>query len=158
MRRDSKESLRDLWRIPALDTLEKALDVLREGVADRKILVISNITDHPSNSTRVRMRDLGRLAASAVDMAVFVNKYGHYAKQTAIEYGMEENRVFHFAELRQASIFLKENLRSGDLILLRGRVSDHMERIYLSQFSEISCMKKNCDLRRYCDFCEKLKG
>jgi UDP-N-acetylmuramyl pentapeptide synthase len=101
------------------------------------------------------MRDLGRLAASAADMAVFVNQYGHYAKKTAIEYGMEKEKVFHFTELQQASIFLKENLRSGDLVLLRGRLSDHMERIYLSQFSEICCVKKSCSLRKPCDFCEK---
>jgi UDP-N-acetylmuramoyl-tripeptide--D-alanyl-D-alanine ligase len=142
----------------SLDTLEKALDVLREGIANRKILVISNVTDHSSNNTRIRMRDLGRLAASAADMAVFINKYGHYAKKTAMEYGMEEKNVFHFTEFRQASIFLKENLRSGDLVLLKGRLSDHMERIYLSQLSEISCVKQVCDLRTCCDLCEKLKG
>jgi UDP-N-acetylmuramoyl-tripeptide--D-alanyl-D-alanine ligase len=142
----------------SLDALEKALDVLREGMADRKILVISNVTNHPSKRTRERLSDLGALAAGAADIAVFVNKYGRYARKAAIEHGMDANAVFLFTEFRQASTFLKENLRSGDLVLLKGRKSDHMERVYLSQFGEIGCVKKSCNLRRCCDFCGELKG
>jgi UDP-N-acetylmuramoyl-tripeptide--D-alanyl-D-alanine ligase len=141
----------------SLETLEKALDVVREGSAGRKILVMSNVSDHPDNS-RVRMRHVGRLAAGVVDVAVFIDKYGNFARKEAIQCGMDEKNVFHFAAFQEASVFLKENLRSGDLVLLKGRSSDHLERVYLSQFCEIHCGKKSCSLKRYCDFCEELKG
>ncbi|OGU77839.1 MAG: hypothetical protein A2V93_06770 [Ignavibacteria bacterium RBG_16_34_14] len=140
----------------ASDTLQAAFRVLKESNAKRRVLVMSNVSDSRENS-RVRFKKLGRTAPQISDLAIFISEYGHYAVKTAIAAGMSPECVKSFIDLKTATLYLKSEFREGDLILLKGRSSDHLSRIFFAQFGEIKCWKNKCTKRMLCDLCEELQ-
>ena len=53
---------------------------------------------------------------------------------------------------------LKESLRPGDLVLLRGRRVDHLARIYHALIEDVTCWRNRCDLRIDCGDCPRLNA
>ena len=147
--------LRDEWN-GALDTLVPALRVLQESDAARRVLVFSNLSDS-RESSRNRARLLGRHAAQIAGLAVFIGEHARNAVKEAVALGMKPDCVRAFADLREAALYLKSELRQGDLVLLKGRSSDHLSRIFFAQFGAIGCWKEKCSRRYVCDLCEDLR-
>jgi UDP-N-acetylmuramoyl-tripeptide--D-alanyl-D-alanine ligase len=143
----------------SVDTLKAALQVLEESEAKRRVLVMSDVTDwyKESNRTRVRVKELGRIAARAADLVVFVGEHAHYGVKAAISSGIKPEFARNFVDLYRAADYLKSELRGGDLVLLRGRATDHLSRIFFAQFGTIGCWKTKCKKRILCDHCEKLE-
>ena len=48
-------------------------------------------------------------------------------------------------------------LREGDLVLLKGRTTDHLSRVFFAQFGPIGCWKTVCHKTINCDFCDELR-
>ncbi|HSP88504.1 MAG TPA: UDP-N-acetylmuramoyl-tripeptide--D-alanyl-D-alanine ligase [Ignavibacteriaceae bacterium] len=140
----------------AFDTLTAAFQVLKEANVKRRVLVMSNVSDSKENS-RVRFKKLGRIAPQISDLAIFISEYGHYAVKTATEAGMSPDCVKSFIDLKTANNYLKSEFRDGDLILLKGRSSDHLSRIFFGQHGEINCWKNKCVKMMLCDLCDELK-
>jgi len=130
----------------SFDTLPASLKVLKDAKAARRILVISNIADSSENS-RNRYRSIGKLASQISDFAIFIGKDGRYSVKTAIESGMKKENVIHFNELFSAAEYIKTEFSKGDLILLKGRSTDHLSRILFAQFGTIGCWKTKCKKR-----------
>jgi UDP-N-acetylmuramyl pentapeptide synthase len=137
------------------DTLEAMLEVLRNASATRRGLVFSDQSDS-KRSPRKRLRTIGRLAAELCDFAVFVGEHAQHAVAAATAAGMDPLCCTGFHNLRDASQWLKEALRSGDLVFLKGRGADHLSRILFAQFGNIGCWKSGCGIRGLCDFCDRL--
>jgi UDP-N-acetylmuramoyl-tripeptide--D-alanyl-D-alanine ligase len=138
-----------------LDDTEAAFEVLRNASASRRVLVISDVANSGKHY-RQRQRMLAQRAAESADMAVFVSDGSDYAARQAVRAGMAPGSVHHFFSVRQAAEFLRMELRSGDLVLLKGQTKDHLSRIYLAQLGTIECWKTNCGRRHICDGCDQL--
>ena len=138
------------------DTLMPALKVLKEANAKRRVLVMSDISDS-RDKPRDRLRKLGRTASQIADLAVFIGEYGHHAAKAAITSGMKPEHAHHFKDLYRAVLYLQSELRSGDLVLLKGRITDHLSRLFLAQFGPIGCWKTKCGKTFLCDICKELK-
>ena len=69
---------------------------------------------------------------------------------------MARENVHGFPDLLSASDFLKQELRAGDLVLLRGRSSEHVTRIFFAQLAEVKCSKPYCPQMMLCDICPEL--
>lgn len=138
-----------------LDDTEAALDVLRAASATRRVLVISDVANSGKHY-RQRQRMLAARAAESADVVIFVSDGSDYAGRQAVRAGMAPGNVHHFCSLRQAADFLRRELRSGDLVLLKGQTKDHLSRIYFAQLGTIECWKINCGRRCLCDACEFL--
>lgn len=147
--------LRDEWN-GSPDTLAPALRVLHESDAARRVLVFSNLSDS-RESSRNRARLLGRTAAQIAGLAVFIGEHARNAVKEAVALGMKPECVHAFAGLEEAARYLKSELRKGDLVLLKGRSSDHLSRIFFAQFGAIGCWKEKCSRRYVCDVCEDLR-
>lgn len=132
------------------------LKVIGEAQATRRVLVFSDVTDDKARS-RHRLRDIGRLAADLVDVAVFVGERGRQGPPAAVEAGMNPEDCHHFPDLRDAAEFLQGALRAGDVVFLEGRGGDHLVRLLLAQFGPIGCWKTDCRLRLVCEACPQLK-
>jgi hypothetical protein len=62
-----------------------------------------------------------------------------------------------FETVRDATRFLEKELRSGDLLLLKGSgASDHLERIVLEHRTAVQCWRARCGRVVACDECELL--
>ena len=139
----------------SIDSLEPALKVLREADAQRRILVITDYSDSPIRPRR-RVAGLGRLAAECCEAAVFVGERAHFGTRDAIASGMPPENAHAFPDLASAAEFLMKELRAGDLVLLRGRVTDHVTRIFFAQLGEVKCWKTTCPKTMLCDICPEL--
>lgn len=138
------------------DTLLAALRVLEESVATRRVLVIGDVSDFRGNP-RQRFKALGKTASQIFDLAVFVGEHGHHAARTAVASGMKRESAVNFIDPHSAAVYLKSELRDGDLVLLKGRASDHLSRVFFAQFGNIGCWKTRCRKTFVCDFCKELR-
>ena len=139
----------------SIDSLTVAIESLRDARVRRRILLISDCSDC-SKKPRTRMRDYARMAAECADGIIFVGERSAKGAEYAVEAGLSPENVHSFFALKDAAMFLREYLRDGDLVLLRGRTTDHLTRISYAQLGEVSCWKEYCSFRWICDICPKL--
>jgi UDP-N-acetylmuramoyl-tripeptide--D-alanyl-D-alanine ligase len=139
------------------ESLEAALRVMKECNVARRVVAFGDLSDAGSKKPRDRFKTLGKAASQVAEVAVFVGAHAPHALKAAVASGMRPDRVFGFTNLRAAAEFLKTELRSGDLVLLRGRTTEHFSRLFFAQFGPIGCWKIDCRKTISCDFCEELR-
>jgi len=139
----------------SVDTVEPSFLVLKEASAERRILVITDVSDTGMHR-RQRLRYLAQRSADVSDFAVFIGENAGFARRRAIEAGLPPDAVHAFESLRPAAEFLRTELKSGDVMLLKGRTGDHATRIFYAQLGEIACWKIDCPKRMLCDQCWEL--
>lgn len=122
----------------SLDGTQAAFEVMRNARAGRRILVISDLSDFGGNRKR-RLRYIAAQLPAIAEMAVFVGESIDYAVSRAIEAGLPATAVFGFPAPALAADFLRGELGEGDLVLLKGRTTDHVARIFFAQFADVSC-------------------
>jgi hypothetical protein len=63
-------------------------------------------------------------------------------------------RMHAFEFVREASTWLGEYLRPGDLVLLKGsNRADHLARLALSVDRQVECWRVRCGWVKFCDHC-----
>lgn len=139
----------------AMDTLLRALLVLEESAAARKVVVMGNISDARETPAQLPVR-LGRQVARIAQTVVFIGGWAGDNAAAAVAAGMDQDQVHAFPHPEQAALFLKQELRAGDLILLKGMFSDHLPRVYFAQIGTVHCWKKTCAKTGLCDNCREL--
>jgi UDP-N-acetylmuramoyl-tripeptide--D-alanyl-D-alanine ligase len=138
------------------DALQAALEVWKECDTARRVLVMGDVSDSPKKP-RVRFRELGKMAPQVADLAIFIGEHGHHAVKAAVGSGMKPECALSFMDLSRAAIYLKSELRVGDLVLLKGRTTNHLSRLFFAQFGDIGCWKTRCRKTIACDLCEQLR-
>lgn len=138
-----------------IDTLRPALEALAQASARRKVLVLSDVTD-TSRRPRDRLAAIGREAARIAGCVVFVGDRAGHGVRGAVAAGMDAQSAHAFGSLKAAAEFLRGELRSGDLVLLRGRTTDHLSRLYFAQLGTVQCWKTDCEKTTLCDGCPEL--
>jgi UDP-N-acetylmuramoyl-tripeptide--D-alanyl-D-alanine ligase len=139
----------------SIDTLEASLRVLREAEATRKVLVISDYTDSGMNRQR-RLKHLASGVSRWLGLLVLCGQHHEYGRRRAIEAGMPSDQVHSFATLMEAAEFLKRGLQPGDLVLLKGRSTDHVTRLFFAQLGTVACWREQCKKTMLCDTCWEL--
>jgi len=139
----------------SIDAQAKAFDVFASAAAGRRILVLSGVTD-TSRGPRDRYRAIGRSIVGAFDVAVFIGDIADYGVRGAVAAGMKPECVHGFVSLWDAREFLAKELRPGDLVLLRGRLVDHLSRLPFALAGPIACHRAHCEKRIVCDLCPEL--
>lgn len=143
----------------SLQTFRAALQVVREAHVTRKILAITGVTDGEETRNK-SLRRIASEAAEVVDHFVLVGNVGDAkrAEKEIVAAGFPADAFHHFTTIRAASEFLRAFLRDGDLLLIRGRNTDHMGRLYHSQTHDVRCWLLECPLQILCDECPELFG
>ena len=139
----------------SIAALEPALRVLEEAAAVRRWLVIQDFSDFGKNRVH-RLRFLASVAWRVADNVVIVGEHSAYGWRQAIKAGLRPEHAHCFEAIQQAAQFLKGELTQGDVVLLKGRTTDHVTRIFFAQLGPIQCWKKHCTKRIICDFCSEL--
>lgn len=107
---------------------ESALKTLSEVKASRKIAILGDMLEL-GKFTADAHRKVGRLAKDAAEVLVVVGPRAHAIKEGALEAGMPANRIFEFLNTEGAREFVKNLVKTGDLILVKGSQGMRMERI-----------------------------
>ena len=146
--------LRDDYNAP-IDTLDAGLRVLEGVTGTRRILLVTDFSDSGTHR-RLRLRYLAQAAARSTDVAIFVGRNARYGGRQAVEAGMAPERVHDFDSLEETARFLRSELGLGDLLLLKGRTTDHATRVFHALLGPIRCWKTACRRRVPCDLCWEL--
>lgn len=141
----------------SVDTLAAALKVLEEATAERKMIVFTDVSDS-SQKPRNRIRDVGRTVAGFAQSAMFLGEHSEYGARAAVASGMPADQVWHFLNIEDGARQLKESLRPGDLVLLRGRRIDHLARVFHALTGDVTCWRNRCELRIDCGDCPRLNA
>jgi UDP-N-acetylmuramoyl-tripeptide--D-alanyl-D-alanine ligase len=139
----------------SIDTMAPAFEAIACAAASRKILVMTDVSDSSSNS-RIRLHRMGKEIARVFDSAVFIGDTSHHGVRGAVNAGMSSDRARQFWDWPEAAEFLQHELRKGDLVLLKGRVMEHITRLYFALLGPVSCRKVSCQKRIICDLCPEL--
>ena len=130
-----------------METVESALGTLGEIPACRRIAVIGEITDL-RGSAYPHYKRLGRLCAEICANVIFV---GWSRKSRAISMGARQSGVrlpsYSYAgrDVLSALELLRADLRDGDVVLIKGRMSQKMERITLGLLGrKVRCRRPEC--------------
>ena len=125
--------LRDEFKSP-LDTINVALDLLSEIPAERKIVVLGDVGDPPRSQGPI-YKHIGQRVGEIASRAIFVsgsNSLRSY-KSGAKAGGLPEAEVIHAGRsIVKAIALLRDDLRSGDVMLIKGRSTQRLERIALA--------------------------
>lgn len=139
----------------SIDTIGTSVRVLQDAQAARRLLVITGLSDFGGNRKQ-GLKYLAGLSPRAVEVLVLVGESAGYGRRRAIEQGLPEDQVHAFDSLRGAAEFLRNELRPGDLMLLKGRTTDHAARLFFAQLGDPACWKPYCPKRMLCDICWEL--
>lgn len=116
-----------------------ALGILKEiPAADdkRKIAVLGDMLELGGYSEEGH-QDVGKyLAKMKIDKLITVGEYSRDIDRGAKEAGMNEDAIFHFADVSSAGRFLQEIMEEGDLVLIKGSQGMRMEKIVKEVMAE----------------------
>jgi UDP-N-acetylmuramoyl-tripeptide--D-alanyl-D-alanine ligase len=149
--------LRDDFK-STLETIDSALDILEEIPASRKIIAMGEVSE-PPGSQRLIYRRIGERIAGIASKAVFLGgnfqRYATGAKRG----GLPKTSLINAGrDVRYAAEFIKNKLRAGDVVLIKGRSEQRLGRIalYLSG-RKVLCNIDICRAATRCDTCPMLE-
>lgn len=150
---DGVNFIRDDFKAPYW-SIDKPIEFLSNARVRRKIAVFGTISDYSHRASRLYVQ-LARLARSKADIVVFVGS--HALRALKARDSEADDTLLAFPEIRDAATYLKNELREGDLVLLKGsnRI-DHLERLVLDRDSLVRCWTGRCRLAKFCENCERL--
>jgi UDP-N-acetylmuramoyl-tripeptide--D-alanyl-D-alanine ligase len=108
--------------------LEFALKTLKEVLTrGRKIAVLGDMLELGSYSSSAH-KDGGKLVAESADILLTVGVRARDFKESALEVGMPETSAWSFSTSSDVGHFLKDFVKEGDIILVKGSQSMRMEK------------------------------
>lgn len=141
----------------SLETIDAALDVLAEAPG-RRIAVLGSISEPRGSQGPLYRRLGGRLAAMEARLIVVGSAYSRYAAGARAA-GMSPAAMTHAASgVRGAWEAVQSDLRPGDVVLVKGRDNERLDRVGLAlQGRTVRCTIEFCDLRGFrCAGCPML--
>lgn len=146
-------------RKAALETIHAALDTLDELPAERKIVVLGDV-EEPLGSQGPLYRELGERIAEVVTRVVFVGGKTNFNRLKAgmVAGGLSREALTNVrTDALEAARVLEADLRPGDLVLIKGRSTQHLERVALSLMGTgVGCRHRLCRRRHDCETCPLL--
>jgi len=97
--------------------LRRALELMTQAEAGRRIAVIGDMLELGEQETKFH-HDAGKTIPKSIDLVVGVGKRTNALLEGAAEAGIESRH--HFDDARSAGEFLKNEIREGDLVLIKG--------------------------------------
>jgi UDP-N-acetylmuramyl pentapeptide synthase len=151
--------LRDEFKA-SLETIEAALDVLADIPATRRIVVLGDVQE-PVGSPRAICRHIGERIGRIASRAIFVTGENVSAYRVgAIRGGMPRSAVQHAGRSPGRAVeALQQELASGDVVLIKGRQTQRLERAALALAGRrVGCDIPVCNERVLtCDRCPMLE-
>ncbi len=115
--------------------LTEALNTLKNLKAKRKIAVLGDMLELGKYSKNAHKKG-GEEAKEATDILVTVGVRARTIAESALNFGMDENKVFQFEDSKEAGEYIKSILKKGDVILIKGSQGIRMEKTVLEIMAE----------------------
>lgn len=149
---DGVTFVRDDFKAPQW-SFRYPLEFMRDAQAVRKVIVIGTISDSSTEPSR-RYAKAVHDSLAVADLVVLVGS--HTLSTERANRIRDDGSLRLFRSVRDASEFLKRELRSGDLVLLKGtNKADHLVRILMDRFRPVQCWEMSCRRTLYCSDCSR---
>jgi UDP-N-acetylmuramyl pentapeptide synthase len=149
--------LRDDYK-SGLETIEAALDVLEQIPAARKFVVLGEVAE-PVGPQGAIYRALGARLARFATGVLATGWHRRPLASGARRAGLSAD-VIHAAgpSILDAVAQLREQLAPGDVVLLKGRDDERIERVALALTGrDVRCALRRCEAKVRCDLCPMLE-
>jgi UDP-N-acetylmuramoyl-tripeptide--D-alanyl-D-alanine ligase len=130
-------------------SVKLAFDMVGSASAPRKRIVLGHMSDFAGSDQKYR--DAYHSARAAADQVVFVGQHAHRSK--ASRQDRDEGRFVAFTTPEQAAEHIRRTAVPGEVILLKGSVDLHLERIALSWVKDVKCWVTACGHNSGCVDC-----
>jgi len=117
----------DTYNASPLSTMA-ALEALRAIEGKRKIAVLGDMREIGKYSEEAH-QTIGEKAAEFADLLFTVGEKARFIKSAAIQYGLSEEKIFHFDTQEEAGRALQNAIKQEDIILIKGSRAMKMEKI-----------------------------
>ncbi|MBI4525206.1 MAG: UDP-N-acetylmuramoyl-tripeptide--D-alanyl-D-alanine ligase [Deltaproteobacteria bacterium] len=151
--------LRDEFKSP-LETIDAALDILEQIPARRRIVVLGDVMEPPGPQNTIYRRLGQRIAEVASRAIVFTGSNVRFYRAGARLGGLAtEALVDAQGSMRKAIEALESDLGPGDVVLIKGRDTQRLERLALMLMGRnVRCELKHCGAKvERCDQCPMLE-
>jgi UDP-N-acetylmuramyl pentapeptide synthase len=153
--------LRDEFK-STLETIDAALDTLAQIPARRKIVVLGDVSEPPGSQGPIYRR-LGNRVAGIATQAIFVCSKRNCERYSAgAGVALRRDAVTKAGrDLKKALGAIPPDLGEGDVVLIKGRDTQRLERISLALMGRnVQCNIPSCNVvdSIRCDGCRMLKG
>ena len=142
------------------ETIDVALDLFAQIPAKRRIVALGSVTE-PSGGQGSLYREIGARLAAVASRVVVISTTKEYRSYVtgAAGAGLSRADLIHAGHSpQQAVAHLREILEPGDVLLIKGRFDQHLERIALSlQGRVVGCDIEPCNIKRNCAQCPMLE-
>ena len=132
------------------ESLSLLYRVVETAVAPYKRIVQGTISYYLGDPDRYYLEAYSA-AKNVADEVVFVGPNAH--RSGASQKDRDEGRFFEFQDLNAAHEHLKATAKKGELILVKGSVRNHLERIALRFEEEVKCEEVACGFKINCVQC-----
>jgi UDP-N-acetylmuramoyl-tripeptide--D-alanyl-D-alanine ligase len=139
-----------------------AFETVRELPARRRFAVLGKIPKTTPEPKGPVYDALGRFAGGVFDRIIFVHlddaAYETY-RRAAIEAGTDAAAISRARDVVEAARELDNEVREGDVVLLKGHSTDHLSRIVLRlRGMDVRCRTATCAIKGpdWCDVCPLL--
>jgi UDP-N-acetylmuramyl pentapeptide synthase len=132
-----------------------AFDLLAEIPAQRRLVLLGDVFEPAGDSESV-YRKLALRLAKACDGAYLVGDDRRHWLSGLIEGGVSRNRIVDdLGSLGEAARSLQRTLRAGDVVLIKGRQEERLERVAFALAGRpVPCALRICDaVNLACDRC-----
>ena len=148
--------IRDDWK-SAEETMLAAFDLLEQVPARRKIVLMGGI-EEPRMPVRARYRHVAERLAACADRAYIMGRRDDYARG-AVAAGMPPEALIEAPkDIDDLVAQIGADLGPGDVLLVKGRGSERVERVSLAlQGVAVGCKVEFCSATRRCDGCPMLE-
>lgn len=106
--------------------MHAALDVLRELPSQRKIAVLGDMMQLGKHAINAH-REIGQISAKICDIIFTVGQRAKFIAEELREIGFTKENIFEFNTSREAGVSLQNQIKNGDLILIKGSQAMRME-------------------------------
>jgi UDP-N-acetylmuramoyl-tripeptide--D-alanyl-D-alanine ligase len=140
------------------ETIYAALDLFAAIPARRKLVVLGDVSE-PRGSQGPIYRTIGERLAGTVDHAVLVGGMARRYAAGAYRAGLPRAAMARAGRsVAAATALIREHLAPGDVVLIKGRTSQRLERVALSLMGrEVRCDLEECYfLKTRCEGCSLL--
>ncbi len=151
---DGSDYILETHKAP-LWTIANSMAFMRDARATRKTMVVGTVSDYSGKGGEIH-RKVAQQALEVADRVVFVGPQASHVDR--LRQGEVRERLFTFETSYQASALMAETAIAGELIYIKASITDHLERIMLSQPGDVVCWRERCGKISACPDCKSYRA
>lgn len=150
---DGVTFIRDDWKAPEW-TLQAPLDFLDAAEARRKVAIIGTLSDFSTDNSS-KYKQVARKVREIADLTIFIGPNAPRALRARKQ--SDDSSLMGFEHIFDAAQFLREELKAGDLVLLKGSArTDHLVRLLYDRNKRVQCWRDQCGVEVFCGYCPRI--